>query len=95
MGVEGLSDRELEVLALIARGETNRGIAARLFISEATVKTHLLDIYATLEVNDRAPAVATAYERACWGRAAAIPADRAGRGDAIDIRMKIGRSSST
>jgi DNA-binding NarL/FixJ family response regulator len=58
-----LSERELEVLALIAQGETNRGAAARLFISEATVKTHLLHIYAKLDVNDRAAAVATAYER--------------------------------
>jgi DNA-binding NarL/FixJ family response regulator len=60
---DALSDRELEVLTLIAQGETNRGAAARLFISEATVKTHLLHIYAKLDVNDRAAAVATAYER--------------------------------
>jgi DNA-binding NarL/FixJ family response regulator len=60
---EALSDRELEVLSLIAQGETNRGAAARLFISEATVKTHLLHIYAKLDVNDRAAAVATAFER--------------------------------
>jgi DNA-binding NarL/FixJ family response regulator len=60
---EALSDRELEVLTLIAQGETNRGAAARLFISEATVKTHLLHIYAKLGVNDRAAAVAAAYER--------------------------------
>ena len=46
---DALSDRELEVLSLIAQGETNRGAAARLFISEATVKTHLLHIYAKLE----------------------------------------------
>jgi len=59
---ETLSDRELEVLTLIAQGETNAGAAARLFISEATVKTHLLHIYAKLGVNDRAAAVATAYE---------------------------------
>jgi DNA-binding NarL/FixJ family response regulator len=58
-----LSERELEVLALIAQGETNRGAATRLFISEATVKTHLLHIYEKLEVNDRAAAVAAAYER--------------------------------
>ena len=62
-GPETLSDRELEVLSLIAQGETNRGAAARLFISEATVKTHLLHIYAKLNVNDRAAAVATAFER--------------------------------
>jgi DNA-binding NarL/FixJ family response regulator len=60
---DALSDRELEVLALIAQGETNRGAAARLFISEATVKTHLLHIYEKLDVNDRAAAVAKAYER--------------------------------
>lgn len=58
-----LSARELEVLELIAQGLTNREAAARLFISEATVKTHLLHIYAKLDVNDRAAAVATAYER--------------------------------
>ncbi len=61
--VDALSDRELEVLTLISRGETNAGAAARLFISEATVKTHLLHIYAKLGVNDRAAAVAVAYER--------------------------------
>jgi DNA-binding NarL/FixJ family response regulator len=60
---DALSQRELEVLRLIAQGETNAAAAARLFISEATVKTHLLHIYAKLGVNDRAAAVATAYER--------------------------------
>jgi DNA-binding NarL/FixJ family response regulator len=62
-GQDKLSDRELEVLKLIAAGETNRGAAARLFISEATVKTHLIHIYAKLDVNDRAAAVAKAFER--------------------------------
>jgi DNA-binding NarL/FixJ family response regulator len=60
---DALSDRELEVLTLISQGETNRGAAARLFISEATVKTHLLHIYEKLGVGDRAAAVARAYER--------------------------------
>jgi len=60
---DALSDRELEVLTLISQGETNRGAAARLFISEATVKTHLLHIYEKLGVGDRAAAVAMAYER--------------------------------
>jgi len=60
---EPLSSRELEVLELVARGSTNRQIAAALFISEATVKTHLLHIYGKLDVNDRAAAVATAFER--------------------------------
>jgi DNA-binding NarL/FixJ family response regulator len=57
-----LSRRELEVLGLIARGGSNRGVAAKLFITEATVKTHLLHIFAKLKVNDRAAAVAAAYE---------------------------------
>ncbi|WP_433648877.1 response regulator [Micromonospora zamorensis] len=60
---EPLSQRELEVLTLVARGASNREAAARLFISEATVKTHLLHVYAKLGVNDRAAAVATAYDR--------------------------------
>ncbi|MFB4308487.1 response regulator [Actinomadura sp. GTD37] len=58
-----LSARELEVLRLVARGTGNREIAAELFISEATVKTHLTHIYAKLDANDRAAAVATAYDR--------------------------------
>ena len=60
---EPLSARELDVLALIARGCSNRDAAVRLFISEATVKTHLLHIYAKLGVNDRAAAVAVGFER--------------------------------
>lgn len=60
---EVLSDRELEVLSVIAQGMTNREAAARLFISEATIKTHLVHIYGKLGVKDRAEAVATAFER--------------------------------
>jgi DNA-binding NarL/FixJ family response regulator len=60
---EPLSAREVEVLAMVARGATNREAAARLFISEATVKTHLLHIYAKLGVKDRAAAVAAAFDR--------------------------------
>ncbi|WP_067175382.1 response regulator [Microtetraspora niveoalba] len=58
-----LSARELEVLHLIAEGATNREAAARLFISEATVKSHVLHIYTKLGVNDRAAAVAVAFRR--------------------------------
>jgi DNA-binding NarL/FixJ family response regulator len=58
-----LSQRELEVLELVAAGNTNREAAARLYISEATVKTHLLNIYAKLGVSDRAAAVAEAFNR--------------------------------
>jgi DNA-binding NarL/FixJ family response regulator len=60
---EALSQRELEILELVASGTTNREAAARLYISEATVKTHLLHIYAKLGVNDRAAAVAEGYNR--------------------------------
>jgi len=60
---EVLSARELEVLTLVAAGSTNRDAARKLFISEATVKTHLLHIYAKLEVRDRASAVAVGYQR--------------------------------
>lgn len=60
---EGLSAREIEVLALVARGATNRHAATKLMLSEATVKTHLLHIYAKLGVNDRAAAVAVAISQ--------------------------------
>lgn len=58
-----LTERELEILALVAAGTTNRAIARTLFISEATVKTHLLHIYEKLGAPDRAAAVAEAYKR--------------------------------
>ncbi|PXY28853.1 DNA-binding response regulator [Prauserella flavalba] len=60
---EPLSQREIEVLELVARGCTNKEAAKRLFISEATVKTHLLHLYAKLGVKDRAAAVAVGYQR--------------------------------
>jgi DNA-binding NarL/FixJ family response regulator len=52
-----LSSREAEVLTLVARGHTNAEIGGELFISEATVKTHLLRAFAKLGVNDRTAAV--------------------------------------
>ncbi|HIW60872.1 MAG TPA: response regulator transcription factor [Candidatus Stackebrandtia excrementipullorum] len=60
---DALSEREREVLSLVSHGHTNRSVAAELFISEATVKTHLQHIFAKLEVNDRAAAVAEAINR--------------------------------
>ena len=63
-----LSARETEVLTLVAKGTSNRAIAAELFISEATVKTHLTHIFAKLDAKDRAAAVATGYERGILGR---------------------------
>jgi DNA-binding NarL/FixJ family response regulator len=60
---EPLSDRELDVLELISRGCSNREAAAKLYISEATVKTHLIHLYAKLGVSDRAAAVAAGNDR--------------------------------
>jgi DNA-binding NarL/FixJ family response regulator len=60
---EALSGREIEILTLVADGATNREAAKRLFISEATVKTHLLHVYAKLGVSDRAAAVAAGFRR--------------------------------
>ncbi|TXS06320.1 DNA-binding response regulator [Streptomyces sp. col6] len=66
-GNETLSAREREVLTLVARGTSNREIAAGLFISEATVKTHLTHLFAKLGVKDRAAAVAAGYDRGILG----------------------------
>ena len=60
--VEPLSGRETEVLALVARGQTNSDIGKVLFISEATVKTHLLRAFGKLGVSDRTAAVTRAIE---------------------------------
>jgi DNA-binding NarL/FixJ family response regulator len=57
-----LTTRELEVLKLVARGLSNRQIGESLFLSEATVKTHLAHVYAKLSVRDRVQAVVLAYE---------------------------------
>ncbi|MFJ5719620.1 response regulator [Streptomyces sp. NPDC093149] len=66
-GSESLSGREREVLELVAKGTSNRAIAAELFISEATVKTHLTHIFAKLGAKDRAAAVAIGYDRGILG----------------------------
>jgi DNA-binding NarL/FixJ family response regulator len=60
--VEGLSEREVEVLGLIARGRTNGELAADLFISEATVKTHVRNLLTKLDARDRVQLVVFAYE---------------------------------
>jgi len=60
---ETLSVRELEVLALVAKGLSNKEIARKLKISEATVKTHLLHAFEKLGVDDRTAAVTAALER--------------------------------
>jgi DNA-binding NarL/FixJ family response regulator len=58
-----LTQRGLEVLRLVAGGASNREAAKRLFISEASIKTHLQHVYDKLEVRDRAAAVGEAYRR--------------------------------
>jgi len=63
-----LSPRELDVLRLVASGATNQAVARELHVSEATIKTHLMHLYAKLGVRDRAAAVAVAYDRGLLGR---------------------------
>lgn len=58
-----LSERELDVLRLVASGRTNREAGDELFISETTVKTHLMHLFDKLGVNDRAAAVHEAHKR--------------------------------
>ena len=60
---ESLTARELEVLALLARGNSNKEIATTLSISETTVKAHLRSIFAKLNVLSRTEAIATASRR--------------------------------
>ncbi len=60
---ELLSDREFEVLSLLARGMSNKEIAEELYISEKTVKNHVSNVLRKLDVNDRTQAVITALKQ--------------------------------
>jgi DNA-binding NarL/FixJ family response regulator len=60
--LDALTGREREVLALIGRGKTNGEIAAELFVSEGTVKTHVNHVFTKLRLRDRAAAVVFAYD---------------------------------
>ena len=62
-----LSEREIEILGAVARGLANRDIARELFISEATVKTHLVHAFTKLDVDSRTAAVARAREEGLLG----------------------------
>jgi DNA-binding NarL/FixJ family response regulator len=60
--LDALTDREREILTLIATGLSNQEISAQLFISEGTVKTHVGRVFTKLDLRDRAQAVIAAYE---------------------------------
>jgi DNA-binding NarL/FixJ family response regulator len=65
--VEQLTEREHDVLRLMARGATNAEIAGELIVSEATVKTHVGSIFTKLGARDRAAAIVFAYDHGIVG----------------------------
>ena len=81
-GIAELSDRELEVFRLIARGLSNAEIGQELFISETTVKTHVTHILQKLDLRDRVQAVVLAYQT---GLAEPDPPQPRGRDDSATV----------
>ncbi|MHB1981610.1 MAG: response regulator transcription factor, partial [Sulfobacillus sp.] len=66
-GERAVSGRELEILQLVASGRSNKEIAAGLYLTENTVKTHLANLFAKLGVHDRAEAVTEGHRRGFLG----------------------------
>jgi DNA-binding NarL/FixJ family response regulator len=74
--LEDLTERELEVFRLIARGLSNAEIGQELFISETTVKTHVTHILSKLDLRDRVQAVVLAYQTGLFEPEPLVPSDR-------------------
>lgn len=85
---DGLTDRELEILRLIARGSTNRQVANRLWISERTVDNHVQNIYRKLNINDRIQATFYAVRKGLISVNATE--DDGGRGNTPDRVVALG-----
>ncbi|MBO3741905.1 response regulator transcription factor [Actinoplanes flavus] len=59
--IDSLSHREVQILTLVAEGKTNKQIGAHLYLSAATIHSHLKNVFRKLDANDRAHAVAKAF----------------------------------
>jgi DNA-binding NarL/FixJ family response regulator len=73
---EGLTDREIEILTLIANGDSNREIGRKLFLSEKTIKNYITSIFQKLQTNDRTQAAVYAMRRGLISQRATKPQHR-------------------